>query len=143
MSGTNVHTILEQAPEAEPAEADEAEAVDGPVAWPVSGRGAEALRAQAGRLREFLVERPELGVAEVALSLATTRSAFEHRAVVTGTDREALLQGLEAIAEDAATANGVVRGRTGDAGRSVFVFPGQGAQWVGMAVGLLESSPVF
>ncbi|WP_159066193.1 acyltransferase domain-containing protein, partial [Streptomyces hygroscopicus] len=28
-------------------------------------------------------------------------------------------------------------------GRSVFVFPGQGAQWVGMAVGLLESSPVF
>ncbi|WP_373287996.1 type I polyketide synthase [Streptomyces lasiicapitis] len=145
MSGTNVHTILEQAPEAEETEAVEAEAADGPVAWPVSGRGAEALRAQAGQLREFLAERPELNVAEVALSLATTRSAFEHRAVVTGADREALLQGLEAIAEDTvtSTSNGVVRGRTGDAGRSVFVFPGQGAQWLGMAVELLESSPVF
>ncbi|XLQ74318.1 type I polyketide synthase [Streptomyces actinocidus] len=145
MSGTNVHTILEQAPEAEETEAVEAEAADGPVAWPVSGRGAEALRAQAGQLREFLAERPELNVAEVALSLATARSAFEHRAVVTGADREALLQGLEAIAEDTvtSTSNGVVRGRTGDAGRSVFVFPGQGAQWLGMAVELLESSPVF
>ncbi|MBC3988450.1 SDR family NAD(P)-dependent oxidoreductase [Streptomyces sp. AC563] len=145
MSGTNVHTILEQAPEAEAAETDETGAgtVDGPVAWPVSGRSAEALRAQAGRLREFLVQRPELNAAEVALSLATARSAFEHRAVVTGADRETLLRGLEAIAEDTGTSNGVVRGRTGDAGRSVFVFPGQGAQWVGMAVGLLDSSPVF
>ncbi|MFE9065435.1 type I polyketide synthase [Streptomyces violaceusniger] len=143
MSGTNAHTILEQAPESEVAEAAEAEVADGPVAWVVSGRGAEALRAQAGQLREFLTERPELNAADVALSLATTRSAFEHRAVVTGADREELLQRLEAVAEDATAANGVVRGRTGDAGRSVFVFPGQGAQWVGMAVGLLESSPVF
>ncbi|MBB4780025.1 type I polyketide synthase [Streptomyces rapamycinicus] len=143
MSGTNAHTILEQAPQAEPTEAAEAEAADGPVAWVVSGRSGEALQAQAGRLREFLTERPELSVADVALSLATTRSAFEHRAVVTGADREELLQRLEAVAEDATASNGVVRGRTGDAGRSVFVFPGQGAQWVGMAVGLLESSPVF
>ncbi|MBI0292990.1 SDR family NAD(P)-dependent oxidoreductase [Streptomyces sp. PRKS01-29] len=143
MSGTNAHTILEQAPESEVAEAAESGVADGPVAWVVSGRGAEALRAQAGRLREFLTERPELSAADVALSLASTRSAFEHRAVVTGTGREQLLQRLEAVAEDTSTVNGVVRGRTGDAGRSVFVFPGQGAQWAGMAVGLLESSPVF
>ncbi|WP_211831238.1 MULTISPECIES: type I polyketide synthase [Streptomyces violaceusniger group] len=143
MSGTNAHTILEQAPQSEAAEVAEGEVTDGPVAWVVSGRGAEGLRAQAGQLRAFLTERPELGTADVALSLATTRSAFEHRAVVTGTGREELLQRLEAVAEDATTSNGVVRGRTGDAGRSVFVFPGQGAQWVGMAVGLLESSPVF
>ncbi|GAA3673857.1 type I polyketide synthase [Streptomyces iranensis] len=143
MSGTNAHTILEQAPESEAAEATESGAVDGPVAWVVSGRGAEGLRAQAGQLRAFLTERPELSTADVALSLATTRSAFEHRAVVTGTGREELLQRLEAVAEDTSTSNGVVRGRTGDAGRSVFVFPGQGAQWMGMAVDLLESSPVF
>ncbi|MBI0380972.1 type I polyketide synthase, partial [Streptomyces albiflaviniger] len=143
MSGTNAHTILEQAPESEVAEATETEVADGPVAWVVSGRGAEGLRAQAGQLRAFLTERPELSTADVALSLATTRSAFEHRAVVTGTGREELLQRLEAVAEDTATSNGVVRGRTGDAGRSVFVFPGQGAQWMGMAVDLLESSPVF
>ncbi len=146
MSGTNAHTILEQAPEPE-AEAEEPSEAGGgaagPVAWVVSGRSARGLRAQAGRLREFVGERPELSVADVALSLATTRSAFEHRAVVTGTGREELLQRLESVAEDSTGATGVVRGRTVDPGRSVFVFPGQGAQWVGMAVGLLESSPVF
>ncbi|MDP9615611.1 SDR family NAD(P)-dependent oxidoreductase [Streptomyces demainii] len=143
VSGTNAHVILEQAPEAEAEEVAEAEANDGPLAWVVSGKTGAALRAQAGRLREFVAERPELAPADVALSLASTRSAFEQRAVVIGTGREELLQGLEAVAEGA-KAPGVVGGSDAETpGRSVFVFPGQGAQWVGMAVGLLESSPVF
>ncbi|WP_344598953.1 type I polyketide synthase, partial [Streptomyces violaceusniger] len=143
MSGTNVHTILEQAPESEAAEVAEAEVTDGPVAWVVAGKSNDAVLAQAEQLREFVVERPELRAADVALSLATTRSAFQYRAAVTGTGREELLQRLEAMAEGA-KAPGVVRASAVEApGRSVFVFPGQGAQWVGMAVGLLESSPVF
>ncbi|WP_435841811.1 type I polyketide synthase [Streptomyces hygroscopicus] len=142
MSGTNAHTILEQAPESEEPEEPGGGAA-GPVSWVVSGRSARGLRAQAERLREFVAERPELSDADVALSLATTRSAFEHRAVVTGAGRAELLQRLESVAEDTTGATGVVRGRTTDPGRSVFVFPGQGAQWAGMAVGLLESSPVF
>ncbi|MFE5118924.1 SDR family NAD(P)-dependent oxidoreductase [Streptomyces sp. NPDC056669] len=147
VSGTNAHVILEQAPEAE-TEAEVAEepadgGVAGPVAWVVSGKTDTALRVQAGRLREFVAERPELGAADVALSLATTRFAFEQRAVVTGTSREELLERLEAVAEGAKLP-GVVWGKDAETpGRSVFVFPGQGAQWVGMAVGLLESSPVF
>ncbi|MFD0448267.1 type I polyketide synthase [Streptomyces indonesiensis] len=142
VSGTNAHVLLEQAPEAEVVDAAEAEGVDGPVAWVVSGRGAEGLRAQAGRLRDFVAERPEYGVADVALSLVTTRSVLEHRAVVVGRDRDELLAGLAAVAEKSAHP-GVVVGESAPPGRSVFVFPGQGAQWVGMAVGLLESSPVF
>ncbi|MFT9473010.1 SDR family NAD(P)-dependent oxidoreductase [Streptomyces sp. Mo3] len=147
VSGTNAHVILEQAPEVE-AEAEVAEepadgGVAGPVAWVVSGQSDTALRAQAGRLREFVAARPELGAADVALSLVTTRFAFEQRAVVTGTSREELLERLEAMAEGAKLP-GVVWGKDAETpGRSVFVFPGQGAQWVGMAVGLLESSPVF
>ncbi|GAA3354221.1 hypothetical protein GCM10017744_011150 [Streptomyces antimycoticus] len=108
----------------------------------VSGRGAEGLRAQAGRLRDFVAERPEYGAADVALSLVTTRSVLEHRAVVVGSDRQELLAGLGAVAEKSAHP-GVVVGESATPGRSVFVFPGQGAQWVGMAVGLMESSPVF
>ncbi|MFF5587887.1 type I polyketide synthase [Streptomyces hygroscopicus] len=142
VSGTNAHVILEQAPEEEAVDAAEAECVDGPVAWVVSGRGAEGMRAQAGRLRDFVARRPEYGAADVALSLVTTRSVLEHRAVVVGRDREALLAGLEAVAEKSAHPD-VVVGESAAPGRSVFVFPGQGAQWVGMAVGLLESSPVF
>ncbi|MEU0927084.1 type I polyketide synthase [Streptomyces malaysiensis] len=142
ISGTNAHAILEEAPEAEEAEEAEAEVADGPVAWVVSGRSAAGLRAQAGRLREFLAERPELGATDVAHSLVATRSVFEHRGVVTGADREQLLERLGALAGDE-VASGVTRGVADVRGRSVFVFPGQGAQWMGMAVGLLESSPVF
>ncbi|MFE2379782.1 type I polyketide synthase, partial [Streptomyces sp. NPDC059398] len=99
MSGTNAHVILEQAPAEnlveEPAEAAadpaaQAAAVvsrDGTGAWLVSGRSAEALAAQAGRLREWVAQRPSLEPADVAWSLAATRSAFEHRAVVVGGDR--------------------------------------------------------
>ncbi|MGW4073304.1 type I polyketide synthase, partial [Streptomyces asiaticus] len=150
VSGTNAHVILEQAPEAEAAEAEAEEPADGgvagiagPVAWVVSGKTDAALREQAGRLREFVAERAELGAADVALSLATTRYAFEQRAVVTGASREELLERLAAVAEGDKLP-GVVWGKDAETpGRSVFVFPGQGAQWVGMAVGLLESSPVF
>ncbi|MGV9855389.1 type I polyketide synthase, partial [Streptomyces sp. NPDC003442] len=143
MSGTNVHTILEQAPEAEAAETAEAEVADGPVTWVVAAKSNDAVLAQAEQLRDFVAERPELRAADVAHSLATTRSAFQYRAAVTGTGREELLERLAALAEGT-KAPGVVRASAIEApGRSVFVFPGQGAQWMGMAVDLLESSPVF
>ncbi|WP_033305971.1 acyltransferase domain-containing protein, partial [Streptomyces atroolivaceus] len=69
----------------------------------------------------------------------TTRSPFESRAVVPGTGgRDALLAGLDALAShEAGSENGVTPSR------AVFVFPGQGSQWAGMAVGLLDTSPVF
>ncbi|WP_069860756.1 type I polyketide synthase [Streptomyces malaysiensis] len=142
VSGTNAHVILEQAPEAEAAGDAEPEAADGPVAWVVSGHGAEGLRAQAERLRAYVAGRSELGAADVARSLVMTRSVMDHRAVLVGRDRDELLSGLGAVAEKSALP-GVVVGESAPPGRSVFVFPGQGAQWVGMAVGLLESSPVF
>ncbi|WP_167746920.1 type I polyketide synthase [Streptomyces malaysiensis] len=142
VSGTNAHVILEQAPEAEAAGDAEPEVADGPVAWVVSGHGAEGLRAQAERLRAYVAGRSELGAADVARSLVMTRSVLDHRAVLVGRDRDELLSGLGAVAEKSALP-GVVVGESAPPGRSVFVFPGQGAQWVGMAVGLLESSPVF
>ncbi|MEU8878359.1 SDR family NAD(P)-dependent oxidoreductase, partial [Streptomyces javensis] len=100
ISGTNAHVILEQAPMALP----DAETVDEPqaltssvVPWVVSGRSEPALRAQASRLASFAGERSELPLVDVALSLATTRSAFEHRAVVLAADRAGLVDGLEAL----------------------------------------------
>ena len=107
LSGTNAHVILEEAPAAAdlgqaPVAADLAEAaapvIPGALAWQVSARTAEGLAAQAGRLAGFVADRPELDPADVAWSLAATRSVFEHRAVVTGTDREELAAGLTALA---------------------------------------------
>ncbi|WP_338320975.1 ketoacyl-synthetase C-terminal extension domain-containing protein, partial [Streptomyces lonarensis] len=109
VSGTNAHVIIEEAPE--PTEAAEPDRQPGEepalpvladsvavVPWPVSGQSAVALTGQAGRLREHVVARPGVPVGDVAWSLATTRSVFEHRAVVLGAGREGLVAGLAAVA---------------------------------------------
>ncbi len=118
--------------------------IDGAVPLVVSARSEGALREQAGRLRATLAAgRTAPAPADVGLSLVG-RPAFAHRAVVVGGEREQLLGGLDAVAE-AAPAAGVVAGAvsTDGPGGVVFVFPGQGSQWEGMAVELLDSSPVF
>ncbi|MFE9069438.1 SDR family NAD(P)-dependent oxidoreductase, partial [Streptomyces violaceusniger] len=149
VSGTNAHVIIEQAPPLRPE--PERPAVDEPVGgagripvtpWLVSGKSEAALRTQADRLLAHVRERAELSAEDIGLSLAATRSAFEHRAVVLAGDRDGLVGGLAALAEDRDAA-GLIRGVAGTDGRAVLVFPGQGSQWVGMAAGLLESSPVF
>ncbi|MFH9672226.1 SDR family NAD(P)-dependent oxidoreductase [Streptomyces sp. NPDC017405] len=142
VSGTNGHVVLEQA---EPAEAPPlSEVPNGPVPCVVSGRTAAALRAQAAALHTHLAQTPGLRPADVAHTLATGRAGHEHRAVLLADDRQALLDGLDALARDAGPLPpGNVRGtaRTGEA--VAFVFPGQGSQWPGMARELLDTSPVF
>ncbi|MER7826729.1 type I polyketide synthase [Streptomyces sp. NPDC096097] len=142
ISGTNAHVILEQAPEEESAETGTDHVVPGGATpWLVAGRTEAALRAQAARLAAHLAEHPALSAADVGLSLAGTRSAFEHRAVVLGGDRDALVAGLRSVAEGEDGA-GVVSGRAFGSG-VVFVFPGQGSQWVGMGRELWDASAVF
>ncbi|MFI9154903.1 type I polyketide synthase [Streptomyces sp. NPDC053367] len=139
-SGTNAHVILEQAPEEQPEEPEQqpvAVAAPGVVPWVVSGRGPEAVRAQAERLRAFVAGRPELAPADVALSLVTSRAALSHRAVVVGADREELLRGLEQVAD------GLVEPGAVGAGRTAVLFTGQGAQRLGMGRELYEAFPVF
>ncbi|WFB10704.1 SDR family NAD(P)-dependent oxidoreductase [Streptomyces sp. LX-29] len=149
VSGTNAHVVLEEAPEeaaTESAGAPGSVGAPGVVPWVVSARSAEALRAQAERLREAVVAHPEWQPADVGWSLATGRASFDHRAVVIGGGREELLRGLEELTSDAAdtgASSGVVTGRVAGRGGAVFVFPGQGSQWAGMAVELLDSSTVF
>ncbi|HWN36715.1 MAG TPA: type I polyketide synthase, partial [Pseudonocardia sp.] len=168
ISGTNAHVIVEEPPTTSaPAPApnlDSAEATDaaagapatvtetpavlrgGPVAWLVSGQSADGLRAQASRLAAHLTARPALAPADVAWSLATTRPALEHRAVVLGTDRDELAASVSSLAASVsslATSASVVTGVAELSRRVVFVFPGQGSQWVGMGRELAASSPVF
>ncbi|MFC8126207.1 type I polyketide synthase [Streptomyces sp. NPDC057302] len=145
-SGTNAHLILEEAPEEARPEAERETPEPSPgsvVPWVVSGRTADALREQAARLGAFTAGATDASQVEVGWSLATTRSVFEHRAVVVGQGRESLSAGLEALASGEASA-GVVSGVAGDVGPGpVLVFPGQGSQWVGMGAQLLDESPVF
>ncbi|MET9217263.1 type I polyketide synthase [Streptomyces sp. NPDC003300] len=146
ISGTNAHVILEE-PQAASEDIAESGPAEGPlgslnvVPWPVSARSAAGLRGQADRLAADLAATA--AAADIGLSLATTRSAMEHRAVVLAANSTQALDVLGALAADT-PAPGLVSGAVrSDAGRVVFVFPGQGSQWAGMATELLGSSPVF
>ena len=151
MSGTNAHLILEQAPEPRTSEESDSApraartrpaSVTGAAAWPLSARTPEALTAQARRLREHVRDRPDLLPSAVGYALATTRSALEQRAVVVGRDRDELLAALSSLEAGTPGAT-VATGRARPDRRPVLVFPGQGGQWEGMAVELLDSSPEF
>ncbi|WP_033434781.1 type I polyketide synthase [Saccharothrix syringae] len=133
MGGTNAHVVLTEAPARTPRTDTPA---DTPVAVPVSGRTPEALRAHAARLRATPGAPADLG-----FSMATTRTAFEHRAVVVAADRDALDAGLDALAAGT-PAPGVVTGAVGDGPLGVL-FTGQGAQRAGMGEGLYRAFPAF
>ncbi|MFI6349948.1 type I polyketide synthase [Streptomyces sp. NPDC050560] len=142
LSGTNAHLIIEEAP-ADPA--PEPADTPGPRTLPylLSARDERALRAAAGRLRARLTA-PEPGSdADIAFSLATTRAVFDRRAVVVADDRESLLRRLDALVAGEEGA-GTVRGTPhGPGARTAFMFPGQGAQRLGMGGELYETQPAF
>ncbi|MGW0912844.1 SDR family NAD(P)-dependent oxidoreductase [Streptomyces sp. NPDC002784] len=142
ISGTNAHVILEEAPaesEPRPVVVSGPEGLSGSpvVPWLLSGRSAGALAVQAGRLAGVTGEPVDVG-----WQLVSGRTAMEHRAVVWGRETAELTAGLEALASGAAAPHAVT-GTAVASGAPVFVFPGQGSQWLGMGRGLLDSSPVF
>ncbi len=158
VSGTNAHLILEQAPQPEPEAASKVDqgtdtpglvATGGIAPWVLSAKSPAALRAQAQRLLDHLESGVDARPVDIGWSLATTRTLHDHRAVIlTDTDTDTDTDSDEATAALTALATGQPHPRltTGHAtthGKTVFVFPGQGAQWVGMGAQLLKTSPVF
>ena len=173
ISGTNAHLVIEEAPPLQPAPVSSGANPSGPgllaagprvattdptpppppltttlggdaLPWILSGRGAQGLRAQARRLREFLAQAGELDPADVALALAR-RPLLESRAIVLGESREELLAGLVGLGEDR-PAGGVLVGTSptwAGGGRTAFLFTGQGAQRVGMGRELYGAFPLF
>nr|WP_156758730.1 type I polyketide synthase [Actinokineospora pegani] len=117
VSGTNAHVILEQASE------ETAEAAPGPelpiTPWALSARSPEALAALVEGVRGVDATPTRVGRA------LSRRAVFDHRAVLLGPDREPVTGTADGTAEP------------------VFVFPGQGAQWVRMGLDLIDAEPVF
>ncbi|MFC9954421.1 SDR family NAD(P)-dependent oxidoreductase, partial [Streptomyces prasinus] len=140
MSGTNAHVILEQAPaeESVPEPAVPVPAPSAPpVPWLLSADTPAGLRDQARRLAgSASVTGPSDDPLDVAWTLATARATLTERAVALGPEA---LAPLAADGESPELRRGTAR-RTG---APVFVFPGQGAQWSGMAARLIDTEPVF
>ena len=143
ISGTNAHILLEEAPPVEPTTQVEPLAALPPV-LPilVSARTEAALRTQAARLRVHLESHPDLGLVDVAYSLATTRSHFERRAAVVAHDRSALIDALDALARGN-SAPTVVLGEAKGGGKLALLFTGQGSQRPGMGRALYDAFPIF
>lgn len=144
--GTNAHVIVEEAgsvgADTVSGRADVGGSGGGVVAWVISGKTASALAAKAGRLGRYVRARPALDVVDVGYSLVSTRSVFDHRAVVVGQTRDELLAGLAGVVAGRPEA-GVVCGVGKPAGKTAFVFAGQGSQWLGMGSELYAAYPVF
>ncbi|MFI5783806.1 SDR family NAD(P)-dependent oxidoreductase [Nocardia sp. NPDC051570] len=132
LSGTNAHLILEQAPQPDAASVGEPLPA---VPWLLSARTPAALAEQVHRLRDYVGERPGCDIGAVGYSLAMTRTQWPVRAVAVGADADELLAGLESAAS--AVAGSVTAGKT------VFLFTGQGSQRAGMGLGLYAAYPVF
>ncbi|MFD9074790.1 thioesterase domain-containing protein, partial [Streptomyces lasiicapitis] len=164
ISGTNAHVIVEQAPdddvveqapdddmvEQAPDEPDRSEVAPAAslptVPWVLSGGTEEALREQADRLRVFVGQRTELLSADIARSLTATRACLEHRAVVLGQDRDALMAALSALARGEDDVPDVVHGSARGRGRVAFSFSGlvgRGGGWAVLARELYARVPVF
>ncbi|MFD9734911.1 type I polyketide synthase [Umezawaea sp. NPDC059074] len=138
VSGTNAHVVLEEAPAAEPVEVvRQGREV---LPWLLAARTEDGLREQARRLRDHL-SGADLHLDDVAFSLATTRTALAHRAVVVGADAAALTSGLDALVDGGAAAN-LQRGAVTDGGLAIL-FTGQGSQRLGMGRELYDAFPVY
>ncbi|MFG2846348.1 type I polyketide synthase [Kitasatospora sp. NPDC048296] len=138
MGGTNAHVVLEEAPAVETAA--DGEAPELPAVWPLSAKTEGALRDQARQLLNWLSQHPEAAPADIAHSLARSRSLFEHRAVVLPGDRA---EALRAVADATPHPSVVTGSAAASGGKLAFLFTGQGSQRVGMGEELYTTFPVF
>ncbi|MBU9763072.1 type I polyketide synthase [Mycobacterium sp. TNTM28] len=144
VSGTNVHAILEQAPE--PADKavtnghrPTAEAGT-PLVFPLSSTSAHELRRTAGRLADWVQTHEDVSLPDLAYTLARRRAHRPVRTAVTAADRQELSRALRAVADD----DTPYRSAVGQDDRGpVWVFSGQGSQWAQMGAELLANEPVF
>jgi polyketide synthase 5 len=148
LSGTNVHAIVEQAPEPSAQKNSPTRPkVAGPLLFPLSSSSASELRRTAGRLAGWLARGgdgngrgPAIDLSDLAYTLTRRRGYRSVRTSVLASSREELITALREIADGDTPYQAAV---ADDDRGPVWVFSGQGSQWVGMGAELLAGEPVF
>jgi acyl transferase domain-containing protein len=143
ISGTNAHVILEHPADPAPADPAPQRPATNVLPWVLSGTTRNALVAQATRLLDFAEGRPEADDHAVAATLASGRATFRHRAVMLGADHEELVSGLSAAARMEQHPHAVLADDTREAGKTAFLFSGQGSQRPAMGRELYRAFPVY
>lgn len=133
MGGTNAHVVLEEAPERS------LSSKSGPSLLVLSAKTAGALKKAGMNLAGHLKKHEDACLADVAYTLQTGRKSFAHRQTIVCADREQAIRALEGIDPEFV--------RNGVAPQSepgvVFMFPGQGSQFVDMGRQLYQSESAF
>jgi amino acid adenylation domain-containing protein len=133
VGGTNVHVVLEEWAD-EPAATSESRPVQ-LITWSAKTPGSVEIYGE--KLADWLEEHPAADIADIAFTLDTTRQEFNHRRFIIATDAEEL---KEKIRLQHPFNGAVLRETPADL---VFMFPGQGSQFVNMGAGLYAAEPVF
>jgi polyketide synthase 5 len=141
VSGTNVHAIVEQAPDQAPEQAEAVTPEAGrPLLFPLSSSSAEELRRTAGRLADWVEAHDDVALADLGYTLARRRAHRPVRTAVIASDRSGLTEALRGVADG----DDLYRAAVGHDDRGpVWVFSGQGSQWAQMGAELLANEPVF
>ncbi len=133
VGGTNAHVVLEEAPPTPSSGTSRPRQL-----LLLSAKTETALAATTLNLQQYLIQHPDLNLADVAYTLNRGRQTFKHRRCVVAGD---LTEAIAGLAVDAP--RGLTRKtETGDR-PVVFMFPGQGAQYVGMGQNLYQAEPLF
>ena len=131
VGGTNVHVVLEEAPES----LRQIEAAAAPHILTLSARSEAALGRMKANLADYLEANPAAELADAAMTLQSGRRSFTHRSLIVADGTEQARAKLRQGAIDAQAPQ--------TAPPIVFMFPGQGAQYPGMGKGLYESEAVY
>ncbi|SEM07181.1 Acyl transferase domain-containing protein [Stigmatella aurantiaca] len=139
LSGTNAHVLIEEPPSQ--THAANAGVHDGALLLPLSAKSEAALREQALAFARHVSGADRTRLQDICATAGRRRSHHTHRVAAVGTNAEELSERLEALARGELRP-GCTRGDGALAGRRrVFVFPGQGSQWIGMGRRLMAEAP--
>lgn len=128
VGGTNVHVLIEQAPQPEKVALKAA-----PRIVTLSAAGADNLQQAKAQLAAYIRQHPAIKPEDLEYTTMYGRKQFSHRFAAVFTDKETL---LEQLSESGNVAES-------NAASPVFLFPGQGSQFVNMATALYDTNSYF
>jgi acyl transferase domain-containing protein/acyl carrier protein len=140
-SGTNAHVLLEEAPQSlRAAESRQPSHHEQPYVLPISARNPQALKELVRRYHSLLTDQTAPALHDIAYTASTRRTHHTYRLALIGASSEVLAEQAEAVLNDTSLSEPIGHFENP---QLVFVFPGQGSQWMGMARDLFDSEPVF
>ncbi|MGO4834651.1 beta-ketoacyl synthase N-terminal-like domain-containing protein, partial [Rhizobiaceae sp. 2RAB30] len=139
VGGTNAHAIIEQAPVIATAAGADPAAETAPQLFLFAAKHRKALDRAAAQLGDALAGNPQLSMADAAYTLYAGRKHFEHRRVIAARGREDAIAVLTNAESKRAYTHSAIENASG----AVFLFPGGGAQHVGMARALYDTDDGF